>query len=70
MPAKDRPVPCAAAFGAVQERSRATYEDRPVAGVEIIEVLFTSSTSLCVVAACRKISGAEGKVEVARRGGK
>lgn len=29
-------VPCAAVFGAVRDRSRATNEDRPVAGVEVV----------------------------------
>ena len=43
--AKDRPVPCAPRFGDVQERSRSTCADRPVAGVRVMRVLFTSSTS-------------------------
>ena len=41
----DRPVPCAAKYGAVKALCIvATQRDRPVAGV-VIRVLFTSSTS-------------------------
>lgn len=52
-PAKGTAVPLPSRFGDVQERSRATNEDRPVAGVEIMCVLFTSSTSFAALVVCR-----------------